>query len=108
MIDILCFTLKSMHVTCLARAHDPLARPLGIAWLAMFCAPRCRPGSAGLAVGWPRLAQQAAVIALQLLAIVLLPHLAAALLRAPLRRAGGLPLRYANAAATQSRGKASS
>ena len=48
--------------------------------------------------------QWAVVITLQLLAIVLLPHLAATLLRAPLCHARGLPLRYASAATARSHG----
>ena len=82
-----------MHVICLAQAHSHLAWLLDVARLAVFHTPLCRSRSAGLAMGWPRPAQRAAVVALQLLVVALLSHLATVLLRAPLRRAGGLPLR---------------
>ena len=78
-----------MHVMCLACVHGHLAR--------LAC----------MVVGWPWLAQQATVIALQLPAVALLPHLAVALLRAPLHRARRLPLRCAGAAAAWLHGEAS-
>ena len=70
-----------------------------------------RPVRHGAVPGWPvrpwvgrGRPQWAVVITLQLLAIVLLPHLAAMLLRAPLCHARGLPLRYASAATARSHG----